>query len=59
MGWAVNATLRPLYPREGPGTHCIGGWMNPRIRLDGRGKSRPQPGYDPQTIQAVVTRYTD
>ena len=25
MGWVVNATPRPLYPRETPGTHCIGG----------------------------------
>ena len=25
MGWVVNATSRPLYPREIPGTHCIGG----------------------------------
>ena len=26
-GWVVNATPRPLYPRERPGTHCIGGWV--------------------------------
>jgi len=25
MEWVVNATPRPLYPRERPGTHCIGG----------------------------------
>jgi len=24
-GWVVNATPRPLYPQERPGTHCIGG----------------------------------
>jgi len=24
MGWVFNATPRPLYPRERPGTHCIG-----------------------------------
>ena len=29
MGWVVNATLRPLYPRERPDTHCIGGWVGP------------------------------
>jgi hypothetical protein len=23
------------------GTHCIGGWVGPRIGLDGFGKSRP------------------
>jgi len=27
MGWVVNATFRPIYPKEKPGTHCIGaGW---------------------------------
>ena len=29
MGWVVNATPRPIYPRERPGTHCIGGWVGP------------------------------
>ena len=28
MGWVVNATPRPIYPRERPGTHCIGGWVS-------------------------------
>jgi hypothetical protein len=28
MGWVVNATPRPLYPRERPGTHCIGSWAS-------------------------------
>jgi hypothetical protein len=23
-----------------PGTHCIGGWVGPRVGLDGCGKSR-------------------
>ena len=40
-GWVVNATPRPLYPRERPGTYCIGGWVGPRSGLDGCGKSRP------------------
>ena len=34
---------RPLYPRERPGTHCMGGWVDPRAGLDGCGKSRPPP----------------
>ena len=34
-GWVVNAMPRPLYPREGPGTHCIGGWVDPRAGLEG------------------------
>jgi len=27
--------------------------------LDRWGKSRPPPGFDPQTVQPVVSRYTD
>ena len=30
-----DATPRPLYPRERPDTHCIGGWVGPRSGLDG------------------------
>jgi hypothetical protein len=30
----VNATFRPLYLLERPGTHCIGGWVVPRDGLD-------------------------
>jgi len=41
MGLMVNATSRPVYPRERPGTDCIGGWVGPRGVLDGCGKSRP------------------
>jgi len=40
MRWVVNATPRPLHPRERRGTHCIGGWLGPRNGLDGCGKSR-------------------
>ena len=40
-GWVVNATPRPLYPRERRGTHCIGGWVHPMTGLDGRVKCRP------------------
>ena len=59
MGWVVNATPRPLYPRERHGTHCIGGWVGPRAILDGCGKSRPLPGFDPRTVRPVASRYTD
>jgi hypothetical protein len=57
-GWVVNATPRPLYLRERPGTHCIGGWVGPRVGLDGCEKSRPT-GFDPRTVQPVASRYTD
>jgi hypothetical protein len=59
MGWVVNATPWPLYPREKPGTHCIGGWVGPMACLDGSRKSRPPPGFDSQTFQSVASRYTD
>jgi hypothetical protein len=59
MVWVVNATPRPLYHRERPGTHCIGGWVGTRSGLEGCGKSRPPPGFDPRTVQPVASRYTD
>jgi hypothetical protein len=52
MGWVVNATPRPLYPRERTGTHCIGGWF-------GRtSKNSPQKGFDSRSVQPVASRYT-
>jgi hypothetical protein len=36
-GWVVNATPRPLYPRERPRTYCIGDWVGPRAGLDCEG----------------------
>ena len=38
MGWVVNDTPLPHYPREWRDTHCIGGWVGPRAGLDGCGK---------------------
>jgi len=58
MGWVVNTTPRPLYPREGTGTHCIGGWVGARAGLDGYGKSRPTGTRSPDP-QLVASRYTD
>jgi len=54
MELVVNATPLPLYPRERPSTHCIGGWVGPRAGLDGCGKSRPPSGFDPRTVQPVA-----
>ena len=59
MGWVFNATPRPLFPRERPGTHCTGGWVGPRAGLDVCGKSRLIPGFDQPTVQPVGNRYTD
>ena len=58
-GWMVNATPRPLHPRERPGTHCVGGWVGLTAGMDGCGKSSPPPGFDPLTVQPVASRYTD
>jgi hypothetical protein len=44
MGWVVNATARPLYPRERRGTHYIGEWVGFGAGLEGCGKSRPPTG---------------
>jgi hypothetical protein len=58
MRWVVNATPRPLYSRERPGTHCIGGWVDPRAGLEGCRKSRMPPGFVLRTVQPVEIRYT-
>jgi hypothetical protein len=50
---------RPFYRLERPGIYFVGGWVGPRTCLDWWGKSRPPPGFDPQTVQPVVSRYTD
>ena len=42
-----------------PGTHCIGGWVGPRAGLYGCEKVLPPPGYDPQTVQPIASRYTN
>jgi hypothetical protein len=59
MEWVVKDKLFPFYRRERPGTLCMGGWADPRACLDGCGKSRPPHGFDPRTVQPVVSRYTD
>jgi hypothetical protein len=33
--------------------------MDPWAGLDRCGKSRPQPGFDPRTVQPVARRYAD
>jgi len=58
MGWVVNATPPSLYPRERPGTYCIGGWVGLRASMDRCGKFGPTTGFDPRTVQPVAIRYT-
>jgi PII-like signaling protein len=54
MGWVVNATARPLYPRERLGALCIRGWVVPRAGLDGCGKSRFHWNSIPELSQRVA-----
>jgi hypothetical protein len=58
MVWVVSASYGPLYPRERPGTYCIGGRVDLRAGLDGCGKSPSPPGFDSWTVQPVKSRYT-
>jgi hypothetical protein len=40
----VSFTLQPLYPwGKSPGTHWIGGWVNPQISLDNMEKRKLIP----------------
>ena len=59
MGCVGNATARPLYPRERPGTQCIGHWVGPMAGLGRCGKSRPPLVFDPRTVRPVASCYTD
>jgi len=39
-GWVVNGTPWPFYHLERPGTISVGGWLGPRVGLDGCGQYR-------------------
>jgi hypothetical protein len=59
MGWVDNATPRPLCPGVRPGTHLNRRLGGPQGRSGGVRKISPQLGFDPSTVQSVVSRYTD
>ena len=48
-----------LYPRERPGTHCIGGWVDPQGRSGRVRKISSPPGFDHRTVQALGSHYSD
>jgi hypothetical protein len=52
----VNATLRPLYPRERPDTHGIGGWVATGPVSTGAENFIP-PGFDSRAVQLYRLRY--
>jgi len=47
-----------LYPQERPGTHCTGGWVGPRARLE-RAENFVLTGIRSRTFQPVVSHYAD
>jgi hypothetical protein len=54
MGWVVNATPRPLYPRERDPVPIVGGpqgWSGLLRKIS------PPPGIDPWTFQPVASGY--
>jgi hypothetical protein len=51
--------LAALHPGKKPGTHCTGGWVGPKGRSGQVRKISPPSGFDPRTVQPVVSRYTD
>ena len=65
MGWVVNATPLPFYPREIPGTLSIGDWVSPRDGLDECGISRlhqdsiPGPSSSLQTGHITLSSTPD
>ena len=54
LEWGEWSAAHPglLYPWERPGTHCTGGRVGLRAGL-------APPGFDPRTVQLVVSRYPD
>ena len=49
-----------FYLREKPGIHCTGGWVLGGSQCrSGRAENFAPPGFDPQTVQTVVSRYTE
>jgi hypothetical protein len=56
----VNATPQPLYPRERPGTHFVGGRVGSRAGLDVWGKSRlpRDPTWDGPSCSKSLSRPT-
>jgi hypothetical protein len=63
MGWVVSVTPRPRFTPEErtPGTHCTGGWVDPRAGLDteARGKMLlPLRAIEPRSPGRPVRSHT-
>jgi hypothetical protein len=55
----ISALERDGWLTRRPGIHFRGRWVGPTASLDECQKSRPSPGFHPQTFQRVVNLYTD
>jgi hypothetical protein len=52
-GW-LTSRLSCFTPAKRPGTHCIGGWVGPRVGLDNCGKSRVMSYHVGTVFESVV-----
>jgi len=59
MGQVVNANPRSVFPRERPGTPCIGSLMGAIADLDGCRISHLPPRFHNRTVQPVAIHLTD
>ena len=60
MRWVVNATPRPLYPRDRNPVPIVQDGWDPGPVWTGAENLAPAPkGFDPRTVQPVANRYTD
>jgi hypothetical protein len=57
-GWSTPRFGRFVSEKD-PVPIIGGNWVGPGAGLDGRGKTRPPPAFDPWTVQAVASRSTD
>jgi hypothetical protein len=57
MGWVINLTPRPLWPRERDPVPIVkeAGWAAGSVGTSGENSS--PPGFDPWTVQPVASRY--
>ena len=55
----VNATPRPLHPRVTDPVPLYRRLGGPPGRVWTAAENSPAPGFDPQTVQPVASRYTD
>ena len=57
--WVVNVTPRPLSPVKDTRYPMCRRWSGPQGRSGRVRKISPQPGFDPQIVQPVASRYTN